>query len=380
MRKKSKEAVIRLFYVWVLFIVLGIGNVAKADTVIHAKPITTEAAEDEDDDEDEDDESMIQGWNDNKTSYYVKGKAVVGVKKINGSLYYFNKKGKLFTKKGLYTIEGNTYFFKGNHTMKTGVVKVDGKYYYFRKKTGARYENAGIHKLGTEYYNFSDDYELQSGWARNSKNKRYYFNKKKFAATKGWKYIGKYKYYFNKNGQLCQDLRKKMEKQIKNQASKKTAYEIRVNRAASCVTVYAKDGIRGYTIPVVAFVCSAGNATPIGTVSIKDKLRWHELMGPCWGQWCAHLTSDILFHSVYYNRYHDNRSLSVSAYNKLGTVASHGCVRLTAGDSKWIYDYCAVGTKVIIYDDKNYPGPFDKPKAQKLSPSHTWDPTDPNIK
>ena len=70
-------------------------------------------------------------------------------------------------------------------------------------------------------------------------------------------------------------------------------------------------------------------------------------------------------------------SLNVGAYNRLGTMASHGCVRMTAGDCKWIYDNCKVGTKVEIYNSKKNPGPFDKPKAKKLSASQTWDPTDP---
>jgi lipoprotein-anchoring transpeptidase ErfK/SrfK len=130
---------------------------------------------------------------------------------------------------------------------------------------------------------------------------------------------------------------------------------------------------------VVSFICSPGTATPTGTFKIKDKLRWHELMGQCWGQWCEHLTDDILFHSVYYDKQNDNKSLNVAAYNKLGTVASHGCIRLTAGDAKWIYDNCDVGTEVKITTKKKSTR-FDKPKAQKLSSRHTWDPTDPNIK
>ena len=92
-----------------------------------------------------------------------------------------------------------------------------------------------------------------------------------------------------------------------------------------------------------------------------------------------HLTTDILFHSVYYNNEKDNKSLSVSAYNKLGTMASHGCVRLAAGDCKWIYDNCKVGTKVEIYNNKKNPGPFDKPTPIKLKAGQTWDPTDPTI-
>ncbi len=314
------------------------------------------------------------GWDAKKQYYYKEDIAVTGFNKIDGKLYYFNRNGKLYTKKGLRKIEGSYYYIDKDSSLKTGVVKVKGSYYYFQKKTGARYEKTGVRKVDRKYYRFSSKHSLKSGWYRNSKGKRYYFDKKTFAAKTGWKYVGKYKYYFKSNGQLVQDVRKKL---TKNQ---KKSYQIKVNRTACCVTVYAKDGKKGYTIPVVSFVCSTGGATPVGTFQIRDKLRWHELMGPCWGQWCEHLTDSILFHSVYYNRPNDKYSLDVGAYNKLGTMASHGCVRLTAGDAKWIYDNCKVGTKVTIYNNEKDPGPFDKPKAQKLKASHTWDPTDPTVK
>lgn len=314
------------------------------------------------------------GWDDNRTYYYVNDEAVTGVYKIDGKLYLFKDNGKLYKKKGLHIIKGSYYCFAKDHSLKTGVVKVKKKYYFFQKKDGKRFEKTGIHKVGGKYYNFSSEHYLKSGWSRNKNNARYYFDKETFAAKTGWKYVGKYKYYFKKNGQLVQDVRKKLTKK------QKESYYIKVNRTACCVTVYAKDGKKGYTIPVVSFICSTGGATPVGTFSIRDKLRWHELMGPCWGQWCEHLTSSILFHSVPYNSPYDNRSLDVRGYNKLGTMASHGCIRLTAGDAKWIYDNCKVGTKVTIYNNEKDPGPFDKPKAQKLKASHTWDPTDPNIK
>ena len=75
----------------------------------------------------------------------------------------------------------------------------------------------------------------------------------------------------------------------------------------------------------------------------------------------------------------NNTTLSVNAYNKLGTTCSHGCVRLTAGDAKWIYDNCKLKTKVIVYSSDNA-GPFGKPTAYKLPSWHRWDPTDPNVK
>lgn len=357
---------------FVLCGMLQMGNIAEAETVVDAKPDKTTEVQSTTQTTTE--VTNTNGWNKKKTCYYINGEKVKGIQKIDNKLYYFDTKGNLYKKFGKQKIKGKTYYFNKDYSLKTGVVKVGKKYYYFQKKDGARYEGTGIKKVDGKYYNFTSKHYLKSGWYRDKKSKRYYFDKKTFAAMTGWKYVGKYKYYFNKKGQLQQDVRKKLTKK------QKSSYIIRVNRTASCVTVYAKDGNKGYTIPVVAFVCSAGKDTPTGTFRIKDKLRWHELMGPSWGQWCEHLTQDILFHSVYYDVERDNKSLNVKAYNKLGTMASHGCIRLTAGDAKWIYDNCKIGTKVIIYNNKKNPGPFDKPKAKKLSSKHTWDPTDPTIK
>ncbi len=314
------------------------------------------------------------GWDSEKSYYYVDGVPVKGAFCIDNKLYLFDDTGKLYKKSGLKEIEGSYYYFNKDYSLNTGVVKVQKKYYYFSKKTGQRFQEKGIHKVDGKYYNFSSKYNLKKGWTRDGDQNRYYFDKNTYEALTGWNYVGKYKYYFNKKGQLSQDVRKKLTKQ------QKKSYLIKVNRTACCVTVYAKDGKKGYTIPVVSFVCSTGGATPTGTFKLKEKMRWHELFGPCWGQWCTRIVDNILFHSVYYNRKNDKYSLAVGEYNKLGTMASHGCVRLTAGDAKWIYDNCKSGTKVIIYNNEKDPGPFDKPKAKKLKSSQTWDPTDPTIK
>ena len=152
-------------------------------------------------------------------------------------------------------------------------------------------------------------------------------------------------------------------------------YTIQVNKGTNVVTVYDSNG-KAYK----AFVCSTGWATPLGTFPLKEKYRWHELDGPCWGQYCSRITDGILFHSVFYNTFNDPSNLSVRAYNKLGTTASHGCVRLTVADAKWIYDNCSTGTKVKIIYGTSKNDPLGKPKAQKLDTNtkYRWDPTDPS--
>lgn len=154
-------------------------------------------------------------------------------------------------------------------------------------------------------------------------------------------------------------------------------YELYVNKTKNMVTVYTTEG--NVYIPVKRFICSQGGSnTPEGIFYTPAKYRWQELMGPCWGQWCTRINGGVLFHSVFYKQYQNNQTLSVNAYNKLGTTCSHGCVRLTAGDAKWIYDNCALSAKVVIYSKGGYE-PFSKPTAYKLPSWHTWDPTDPNM-
>ncbi len=158
------------------------------------------------------------------------------------------------------------------------------------------------------------------------------------------------------------------------------AYLIRVNRALNNVTVYERDENGVYSVPVRAMVCSTGRATPLGTYRTSDKYEWRQLFGRVYGQYATRITGHILFHSVPYTRMRKN-TLEYEEYNKLGTAASAGCVRLAVVDVKWIYDWCASGTRVIIYDDEKDPGPLGKPEAIVIDakdPNRGWDPTDPD--
>lgn len=153
-------------------------------------------------------------------------------------------------------------------------------------------------------------------------------------------------------------------------------YEIHVNKQMNCVTVYAMDTSGAYSIPLKAMVCSTGNATPLGTFRTPAKYIWKVLKGNVWGQYSTRVTGSILFHSVPYSTSRKDALIS-KYYNKLGTTASAGCIRLTTIDAKWIYDNCPLGTTVVIYNDSN-PGPLGKPTAMKVDVSNKWDPTDPD--
>lgn len=161
-----------------------------------------------------------------------------------------------------------------------------------------------------------------------------------------------------------------------------TPYYIKVNYGAQVVTIYKKDSAGNYTVPVKAIVCSTGVYTPkSGVYKIPSRYRWLGLQGDVYGQYCTQVVGNILFHSVPYLERGNPGSLEYWEYDKLGTYASAGCIRLTVADAMWIYNNCAKGTQVEFYSSSD-PGPLGKPSAKKISNAEgnlkNWDPTDPD--
>ncbi|MBQ9091645.1 MAG: L,D-transpeptidase, partial [Anaerotignum sp.] len=157
-------------------------------------------------------------------------------------------------------------------------------------------------------------------------------------------------------------------------------YYVTVNLTDNIVTVYEKDEAGNYTVPRKAFLCSVGESTPEGTFQTMVKYDWRYLFGDVWGQYATRITGHYLFHSVpYFEK--DKTTLEYEEYNKLGTTASMGCIRLTVKDAKWLYDNCPVGTTVKMYRG-DVEEPLQPEAVQKINVNDTkrrgWDPTDPD--
>lgn len=213
-----------------------------------------------------------------------------------------------------------------------------------------------------------------SGWKRIN-NQMYYFNPSdNNRRATGWHYIDGLKYYFNSDGTLNQN--------VDSIIGRQSSYQVKVNTTLNVVTVFAKDGANGYIIPVKNMICSTGvAATPTvkGTFTIQRLGTWWTLMGPVYGQYVSRIYGGYLFHSAWYHVNGNKRTLSVSEYRKLGTNASHGCVRLTVADAKWIYDNCN-GSQVTVYSSSSMSTKFDKPVRPDpvvISGDYGYDPTDP---
>lgn len=300
------------------------------------------------------------GWIYVKNLYYYldsDGVMLTGKQMIDGKEYYLEANGVL--RSGWRKVNNAWYYYSPEGVMQTGWQQIAGKWYYMNSNGVMQ---TGWLRIGEDWYYLDASGARKSGWLRSGKD-WYYLNSEGKMLT-GWQYCGGLKYYFNLNGSLKQDVRGLVS----------GPYCIKVNKQQNCVTVYAKDGANGYIIPIKAFICSAGEGTPVGTFKTPVKYRWHALIGS-YGQYCTRIVGNYLFHSVPYRRNGDPKSLMTNLYNRLGNKDSMGCIRLTVADAKWIYDNCSLGTQVTIYNSSSV-GPFDKPTAAKLPSWQTWDPTD----
>ena len=88
----------------------------------------------------------------------------------------------------------------------------------------------------------------------------------------------------------------------------------------------------------------SGEDTPCGSFYTQEKGNWFfsekfQQGGKYWTQ----ITGDILFHSVPFSR----AKKTILDYT-LNKPASHGCIRLSVDDAKWIYSNIPRGSKIII--------------------------------
>ncbi|MBQ8859873.1 MAG: L,D-transpeptidase family protein [Ruminococcus sp.] len=164
--------------------------------------------------------------------------------------------------------------------------------------------------------------------------------------------------------------------------SSKALYNVKINRRTNTVTVYTYDDKGDYVVPVRAMVCSCGemneeNITPTGEYSVYFKNYWHALFGDVYGKYVTGFSGHYLFHSVPYEQT-ESYTLKSDEFNKLGTNASQGCVRMMIADAKWIYDNLDMYTEVIVIDADEKEDPLGKPETVKIEESACWDPTDPH--
>lgn len=124
-----------------------------------------------------------------------------------------------------------------------------------------------------------------------------------------------------------------------------TSYLINVNLDNQKTYVYKRKNNNWNLVRTCP--CSTGipgEDTPCGSFYTQEKGNWFfsekfQQGGKYWTQ----ITGDILFHSVPFSK--DKKTILDYTLNK---PASHGCIRLSVDDAKWIYSNIPRGSKIII--------------------------------
>lgn len=93
-----------------------------------------------------------------------------------------------------------------------------------------------------------------------------------------------------------------------------------------------------------------GKETPLGTFEIQNRGDWfyNDKYKQGARYWVSFRDWGIyLFHTVAMDKY---MNIIPEEAEKLGTPASHGCIRLEVENAKWIYDFIPERTKVVIHE------------------------------
>ena len=232
------------------------------------------------------------------------------------------------------------------------------------------YEGVAFRSDGTVTYSKADGTPY-TGWAYDTGGDKYYFIDSN--PVTGWQTIDGYKYYFDECCHVVTDL----EPVMGNPGN----FIAKVNKDMKTMTIYAADESGNHTIPYKVFLCTIGNATPVGDFKTFEKYNWKFMHDDIYVQYLQRYKNPgFCIHSIIYYPTEGSYMLRANSYNELGKNKSDGCIRLKSGDCAWFYQNLSTGSTVIIYSDEWVTGPFDRPCIEQAIPlAQNWDPSDPVV-
>ena len=277
---------------------------------------------------------------------------------VEDKRYFADGTGRLYSNQ--FIKFGNTCYYCGSSAaiIKDQTYPVNGVLYKF-DKDGIMIKEGGWGSYnGNKYYKNPATGFPYTGWVSFGTT-RYYANSNGLM-VRGWQYInGKYYYFYPStcimarntvidgyviggDGARVPTALSKMQQRA-NGYSSSTSYLLMVDRAAHKVGVFR--GSKGNWTNIYFWDCTNGApSTPtvsgVFTVGIKG---YYFDSGASRCFWYTQFYGNYLFHTVLCNKDGSIRD------GRLGMALSHGCVRLSIANAKWIYDNIPKGTTVVVY-------------------------------
>ena len=161
------------------------------------------------------------------------------------------------------------------------------------------------------------------------------------------------------------------------------SYRIDVDLTNQIATVYGIYSNGSAKALMSEFVSTArkGKTTPVGNFKIqgasggrKAKYRTCKLSGgKTYAEYACRFTGAKMMHGVPWRSRNTKGYVYKNEFNKLGSVASGGCVRMPLKLARYIYNNCPIGTPVRVFKGKAGSYPMGRPK--KYTATSNVDPT-----
>ncbi len=132
-----------------------------------------------------------------------------------------------------------------------------------------------------------------------------------------------------------------------DQAPPAGTYTLEVDTGNNVMIAFAQDGSIARLMRCTTG--KSGTRTPHGEYRIgRERKRFGYFDEfDCYAQYWTQVVDGIFIHSLLYNE-RDASSLIRSSYRNIGRASSHGCIRLTVPDARWVYQNIAKGTTINI--------------------------------
>lgn len=125
----------------------------------------------------------------------------------------------------------------------------------------------------------------------------------------------------------------------------KATYKLVIDKENCVMTVYNNDD-GSIARQMLCTIGKPETPSPRGKYSMgSDRVRFGYFKDfDCYAQYWTQITRNVYIHSILYSK-KSEKALIRQSYRDLGKAKSHGCVRLSVPDAKWIYENIAPGTK-----------------------------------